>query len=70
MVYFNCEACNETLKKSQVENHSYRCHAPFSCVDCGQTFQGHAYQKVRCYLSPMPSPRARSDSLFMAFSMR
>lgn len=49
MVFFNCEACNETLKKNQVEKHIYKCHSPVSCIDCSVTFYGNDYnQHISC----------------------
>ena len=47
MVFFVCETCNETLKKNQVEKHSFRCRncAGVTCVDCSQTFSIDDYAK-------------------------
>jgi len=41
MVYFNCDACGESLKKNQVEKHRYKCRNchVLSCVDCGHSFR-------------------------------
>ena len=36
MVYFVCEACQESLKIKALEYH--RCNGVFSCVDCGKGF--------------------------------
>ncbi|KAJ3184657.1 hypothetical protein HDU87_004060 [Geranomyces variabilis] len=45
MVSFVCEACQETLKKPKLEQHTYRCqYAQFSCIDCSTTFQGTDYR--------------------------
>ncbi|KNA09822.1 hypothetical protein SOVF_149990 [Spinacia oleracea] len=47
MVWFQCEACGEELKKPKLSNHFQRCSAyKLSCIDCGQMFdrqsaQGH-----------------------------
>ncbi|KAK7469790.1 hypothetical protein BaRGS_00036217 [Batillaria attramentaria] len=47
MVFFNCNACGESLKKNQVEKHYLtkcrRCEV-LSCVDCGKEFWGDSYQ--------------------------
>ena len=42
MVFFVCEACNETLKRNQVEKH--RCHSGYTCVDCSRTFYGDEFK--------------------------
>ncbi|KAK3741301.1 hypothetical protein RRG08_034346 [Elysia crispata] len=46
MVFFNCNACGEALKKNQVEKHTLRCRycEVLSCVDCGKDFWGNDYQ--------------------------
>ncbi|KAJ3161196.1 hypothetical protein HDU86_007818 [Geranomyces michiganensis] len=45
MVSFVCEACQETLKKPKLDQHTYRCqYAQFSCIDCSTTFQGTDYR--------------------------
>ncbi|RUS81402.1 hypothetical protein EGW08_010840 [Elysia chlorotica] len=46
MVFFNCNACGEALKKNQVEKHTLRCRSceVLSCVDCGKDFWGNDYQ--------------------------
>jgi len=46
MVFFNCNACGEALKKNQVEKHTYKCRQcnVLSCVDCGKDFWGYDYQ--------------------------
>ncbi|CAL1528729.1 unnamed protein product [Lymnaea stagnalis] len=46
MVFFNCNACGEALKKNQVEKHTLRCRqcAVLACVDCGKDFWGNDYQ--------------------------
>lgn len=47
MVFFCCDGCGETLKKSQVDAHAYRCGscASVSCVDCNVSFWGDDYRK-------------------------
>lgn len=47
MVFFICDACQETLKKNAVDKHSQRCQQCWylSCVDCGKVFEGEAYKK-------------------------
>ncbi|XP_076461870.1 cell growth-regulating nucleolar protein-like [Babylonia areolata] len=52
MVFFTCGACNETLKKNQVEKHyttkCRRCEF-LSCIDCGKEFWGDSYQThIKC----------------------
>ena len=48
MVFFTCNACGSSLKKSQVEKHYQsecsRCEV-LSCMDCGQDFYGDDYAK-------------------------
>ena len=46
MVFFVCEGCNESLKKSQVDSHASRCSSCHSvtCVDCNITFPGDTYR--------------------------
>jgi len=41
MVCFYCDACGESLKKSQVQKHRYKCRecCVVSCVDCGHNFR-------------------------------
>ncbi|XP_041369146.1 cell growth-regulating nucleolar protein-like isoform X2 [Gigantopelta aegis] len=51
MVYFNCGACGEALKKNQVEKHCSVCRKcqVVSCVDCSTEFWGNDYQKhIKC----------------------
>lgn len=45
MVFFVCEACNESLKKNKVETHSYTCRNCWvlTCVDCNKQFNGDTY---------------------------
>ncbi|TDH67881.1 hypothetical protein CCR75_003455 [Bremia lactucae] len=45
MVFFVCEGCNETLKKSKVDAHAGRCRNCWavSCVDCSVVFEGNDY---------------------------
>eukprot|EP00924_Labyrinthula_sp_SR-Ha-C_P006461 maker-scaffold_120-snap-gene-0.5-mRNA-1 protein AED:0.00 eAED:0.00 QI:64/1/1/1/1/1/2/141/245 len=47
MVFFVCNGCNSSLRKKQVENHSYKCEsgALYSCVDCSQEFDSYSYRK-------------------------
>lgn len=47
MVYFNCDACGDSLKKNEVEKHRRRCHNChiLSCVDCNKDFRGNDYQQ-------------------------
>lgn len=47
MVVFTCDGCGETLKKSQVDAHVYRCRngcESVSCVDCSVSFYGDDYK--------------------------
>lgn len=45
MVYFVCDACNESLKKNQVEKHCHKCRSckSVTCIDCSTTFYGDEY---------------------------
>ncbi|XP_070541035.1 cell growth-regulating nucleolar protein-like isoform X2 [Ptychodera flava] len=52
MVFFNCNACGQTVKKNQVEKH-YQTKCPqcevLSCLDCGKEFYGDEYNShIRC----------------------
>jgi cell growth-regulating nucleolar protein len=42
MPSFVCEACNDTVKKSTVQRHKYKCRNAwsFTCIDCSHTFDG------------------------------
>ncbi|KAI8099151.1 uncharacterized protein BX664DRAFT_13986 [Halteromyces radiatus] len=44
MVSFQCEGCGDIVKKPKCKIHQQRCHAPFTCIDCHQTFPGSSYQ--------------------------
>ncbi|KAI8332149.1 hypothetical protein BC941DRAFT_136722 [Chlamydoabsidia padenii] len=44
MVSFQCEGCGDIVKKPKCKIHQQRCHAPFTCIDCHQTFPGTSYQ--------------------------
>ncbi|XP_077247886.1 zinc ion binding protein [Tasmannia lanceolata] len=45
MVWFQCEACGENLKKPKLSNHFRICSAnKLSCIDCGETFSQHTVQ--------------------------
>ncbi|CAB9508795.1 Cell growth-regulating nucleolar protein [Seminavis robusta] len=46
MVFFTCDGCGETLKKSQVDGHANRCRRcdSVSCVDCSICFYGDDYR--------------------------
>uniref|UniRef100_A0A4W4HAT4 Cell growth-regulating nucleolar protein n=1 Tax=Electrophorus electricus TaxID=8005 RepID=A0A4W4HAT4_ELEEL len=51
MVFFTCNACGESLKKSQVDKHVSVCRAcqVLSCIDCGKDFWGDDYKShVKC----------------------
>ncbi|PWO00833.1 hypothetical protein FA09DRAFT_285363, partial [Tilletiopsis washingtonensis] len=45
MVSFNCEACNDAVKKPKLEQHYARCWAPFTCLDCSVQFGSSAEWK-------------------------
>ena len=46
MVTFVCYYCDVTLKKKQLEPHTYQCGKPskFICIDCHKTFEGNDYK--------------------------
>ncbi|XP_019615519.1 PREDICTED: cell growth-regulating nucleolar protein-like [Branchiostoma belcheri] len=47
MVFFNCNACGQTVKKNQVEKHyltACRSCDMLSCLDCGKDFWGDDYK--------------------------
>lgn len=33
-------ACQDVVKKPKLDNHFYKCHSSFTCVDCSTTFNG------------------------------
>jgi len=64
MVFFSCEGCNETLKKNQVEGHTYKCSDCWavSCVDCSKVFKGDEYKQVSpCCGGDQPPTMANSN---------
>ncbi|CAM9767800.1 unnamed protein product [Ectocarpus fasciculatus] len=65
MVYFVCESCNETLKKSQVDRHLYSCKSCWgvTCVDCNFTFEGDSY---RAHTSCVSEDQKYQGALFKA----
>ena len=45
MPSFVCDHCQETLKKSKLDQHAQRCRqALFSCIDCHSNFKGTDYR--------------------------
>lgn len=52
MVFFTCNSCGESLKKSQVEKHyKFKCRSceVLTCVDCHKDFPGDSYmQHTKC----------------------
>ncbi|KAI0786637.1 LYAR-type C2HC zinc finger-domain-containing protein, partial [Abortiporus biennis] len=38
-------ACGDTLKKPQLDKHSYQCGSVFTCIDCSKTFNGQSEYK-------------------------
>lgn len=38
MVFFVCNACQETLKLKVLEQHGFRCRGTLCCVDCNKDF--------------------------------
>ncbi|CAO1626389.1 unnamed protein product [Sympodiomycopsis kandeliae] len=39
MVSFNCDACNDVVKKPKLDqHHNQRCGSSFTCLDCSLTF--------------------------------
>ncbi|KAJ1660191.1 hypothetical protein IWQ61_000836 [Dispira simplex] len=46
MVTFVCNVCQESLKRSKINGHFYRCpDAYFACVDCSKDFYGQDYSE-------------------------
>ncbi|XP_064119602.1 cell growth-regulating nucleolar protein-like [Macrobrachium nipponense] len=45
MVFFVCGGCGETLKKNQVEKHTFKCRScqSLTCMDCSKEFWGNDY---------------------------
>ncbi|KAK5981558.1 Cell growth-regulating nucleolar protein [Trichostrongylus colubriformis] len=50
MVFFACDQCGESLKKNQVEKHTYKCRSQsYSCIDCQVCFTPYTYQQhIKC----------------------
>ena len=50
MVFFICDNCGESLKKNQVQKHTYKCkNGSFSCMDCQAVFDKKNYdQHIKC----------------------
>ncbi|GIY23251.1 cell growth-regulating nucleolar protein [Caerostris extrusa] len=51
MVFFTCNACGQSVKKNQVENHTYQCRdcQSVSCMDCNKEFWGNEYKEhIKC----------------------
>ncbi|XP_031705232.1 cell growth-regulating nucleolar protein [Anarrhichthys ocellatus] len=51
MVFFTCNGCGESLKKTQVDKHVGMCRGcqVLSCIDCGKDFWGDDYKNhVKC----------------------
>ncbi|KAK9450638.1 uncharacterized protein V1518DRAFT_411295 [Limtongia smithiae] len=45
MVSFSCENCNDTIVKKKLPQHRNKCPgAPFTCLDCQETFHGNTFQ--------------------------
>jgi hypothetical protein len=48
MVSFVCDNCAETVKKPKLRNHMYSCGSSgASCLDCGVSFKGNAFEVSR-----------------------
>ncbi|TFK53640.1 hypothetical protein OE88DRAFT_1655854 [Heliocybe sulcata] len=45
MVSFNCDACLDVVKKPKLDQHSWKCGASFTCIDCSTTFHKPAEWK-------------------------
>jgi len=47
MVFFCCDGCGESLKKSKVDTHAARCRlcVSVSCIDCSVSFFGDDYRQ-------------------------
>ena len=44
MVFFNCGACGQGLKKAQIEKHLMNCNSnTLSCIDCSTDFNRKTY---------------------------
>lgn len=78
MVFFLCDKCNETLKKSKVDAHAAKCFCEsVSCVDCSVRFYGDDYrQHTSCiteaeryeksvYKGPKKGSKATPQELWM-----
>lgn len=45
MVYFECQKCNESLKKPKVAKHLQHCNSGFvSCIDCSKVFAWNEWE--------------------------
>ncbi|KAF8678421.1 hypothetical protein RHS04_05374 [Rhizoctonia solani] len=45
MVSFQCDGCQDVVKKPKLDSHGARCYASFTCIDCSKTFAGPAQWK-------------------------
>ena len=65
MVFFTCDRCNESLKKNQVEKHSFRCRGcnSVTCIDCGVTYHGDDY---KCHVVCVSESEKYEKSLYKA----
>jgi hypothetical protein len=75
MVSFNCDNCQETVKKPRLDQHSWKCQASFTCIDCSKTFynsqewkdhtscisEAQKYQKA-LYKGPQAKPSTETKS--------
>ncbi|KAI1721492.1 LYAR-type c2HC zinc finger domain-containing protein [Ditylenchus destructor] len=50
MVYFACDLCGDSLKKNQVQKHTFQCRSNyFSCIDCQCVFDKSSYKEhIKC----------------------
>uniref|UniRef100_A0A915D4H6 Zinc finger C2H2 LYAR-type domain-containing protein n=1 Tax=Ditylenchus dipsaci TaxID=166011 RepID=A0A915D4H6_9BILA len=50
MVYFTCDVCGDSLKKNQVQKHTFHCKSnTFSCIDCQSVFDKTTFKEhIKC----------------------
>jgi cell growth-regulating nucleolar protein len=64
MVYFECQKCNETIKKPKLAKHLQHCQSAYvSCIDCSKVF---AWDEWEAHTSCMSEAQKYQGKLFQA----
>ncbi|XP_049847796.1 uncharacterized protein LOC126304668 [Schistocerca gregaria] len=59
MVSFICDGCQDTVKKSKLQQHYNRCGEDFNCIDCHQRFSGRSWISHTSCISEEEKVKAR-----------